>query len=259
MLNDLSHEQHWKTVLTTAQKHGFDEIDGLLEDLVAFYYSYWVGDYTAAKIKLPSRQFIERIKGGKGIESIREKITSKREDDNIPSRCRQQLHEELYDGSPESWLIPVLTALEYQTSAEVGDPIKTGKRLHIEHILPKSESVFDDDSTTDYWKKQFSKEQANEIKHRFGNLVLLEGEYNKRAQTRLYPEKVKIYTGREGEYEGLPVKAKNTDFEITRHVTDEYDDWNVDNIRDFRGYLLERVGNLLHIDAERLKTEDTAA
>lgn len=259
MLNSLDHEQHWKTVLTTAQKHGFDEIDVLLKKLVAFYYSYWVGDYTAAKIKLPSRQFIERIKGGKGIESIREKIKSKRENDNIPSRCRQQLHEELYDGSPESWLIPVLTALEYQTSAEVGDPIKTGKRLHIEHILPKSESVFDDDSTTDYWKKQFSKEQANEIKHRFGNLVLLEGEYNKRAQTRLYPEKVKIYTGREGEYEGLPVKAKNTDFEITRHVTDEYDDWNVDNIRDFRGYLLERVGNLLDIDPERLKTEDTAA
>lgn len=141
----------------------------------------------------------------------------------------------------------------------MGDPIKTGKRLHIEHILPKSESVFDDDSTTDYWKKQFSKEQANEIKHRLGNLVLLEGEYNKRAQTRPYPEKVKIYTGREGEYEGLPVKAKNTDFEITRHVTDEYDDWTVANIEDFREYLLERVGNLLHIDPDRLKTEDTAA
>jgi hypothetical protein len=256
MLNNLSHEQHWKTVLTTAQKHGFDKTDELLEDLVAFYYSYWIGDYTAAKIKKPSREFIERIKDGKGIDSIRGKISSKRENDNIPSRCRQQLHEELYDGSPESWLIPLLTALEYQTSAEVGDPIKTGKRLHIEHILPKSESVFDGDSTTDYWKNQFSKEQAKEIKHRFGNLVLLEGEYNKRAQTRPYSEKVKIYTGREGEYEGLPVKAKNTDFEITRHVTDEYDDWSVDNIREFRGYLLERVGNLLHIDADRLKEED---
>jgi len=258
MLNNLSHEQHWKTVLTTAQKHEFNEMNELLIELVAFYYSYWIGDYTAAKIKKPSREFIERIKDGKGIESIREKIASKRESDNIPSRCRQQLHAELYNGSPESWLIPLLTALEYQTSVEVGDPIKTGKRLHIEHILPKSESVFSEESGVDYWKKQFNKDQADEIKHRLGNLVLLEGTYNKRAQTRPYQEKVKIYTGREGEYEGLPVKAKNTDFEITRHVTDEYEEWNVDNIKDFREYLLERIGNLLHIDAEKLKTDTTA-
>jgi hypothetical protein len=55
------------------------------------------------------------------------------------------------------------------------------------------------------------------------------------------------------------VKAKNTYFEIARHVTDEYDDWSIDNIREFRGYLLETVGNLLHIDADRLREEDIAA
>jgi hypothetical protein len=74
----------------------------------------------------------------------------------------------------------------------------------IEHIFP--ENYFNDEEKLD----------ENMI-YRLGNLTLLEPDLNKKCGNKSFKEKIEHY--------------KNSQYEITRKIAEDYDNWNAENIK----------------------------
>jgi hypothetical protein len=86
-------------------------------------------------------------------------------------------------------------------------------RLTIEHVLPQA-------LKDEYWKCRFTEEQHVLWLHRLGNLALLCGHKNYRAQYYDFGRKKKIYSDRN----------KKVSFDLTKEVCDE-SEWTADAIK----------------------------
>ncbi|WP_058992318.1 DUF262 domain-containing protein [Haloarcula sp. CBA1127] len=248
MMSNLSHSQQWKTILTTAKKEGFSEYDELVDALVGLYYSYWVGGHNSQKIKRPSYKILRKIKDGEGIEGIRDYIESKRSGDDIAQKVQNNLYSEVYG---ENWHRPLLLALEYNLSVDkkTGE-IKPGQDIHIEHILPKSyETAME---KKEYWREQFDPEEAAKLRHTLGNLTPLEQEVHDVVLQKPFRTKKAHYMGKDDTLASLGDDREATSFDLTRRVVDEYEDWNPENIREHRNFIVEQSADLLNFETDRL-------
>lgn len=247
MLNNLTHELYWKTILIAAKKEDVEYYDGLKKDLVAFYYSYWIGDYTAEKIKLPSISILQKIKSDVEFAEIEQFMVNKRNKDNIRDRVRDELNSDNVYG--ERWHKRLLIAIEYTLSTtQKIEKIDPGKDLHREHILPKTYQSAKLNHS--YWAEKFDDGEAERLKNTLGNLVPLQYDLNSSAAQKPFPEKVKIYKGEKD-------KPKSS-FDITTRVADKdnYTDWTPEAIRDNRNFLIEKTAELLHLEPNEIKPED---
>lgn len=250
MLDNLTHKRYWKTILIAAKKDGVDYYDQLKEDLVAFYYSYWIGDYTAEKIKLPSITILEKVKDKADLTEIEQFMAEKRDKDNIPGRVRDGLNADNVYG--ERWHKRLLVAIEYLLSTgQKVERIDPGKDLHREHVLPKEYKSAK--LAYDYWGKKFDDGEAERLKHTLGNLVPLQYDLNSSAAQKPFPQKTKIY---KGDADDKPQSS----FDLTLRVadTDNYTEWTPTAIEDNRDFLLQKTANLLHLSIEDLKPADEA-
>lgn len=250
MLDNLTHELYWKTILITAKKDGIDYFDELKKELVGFYYSYWIGDYTAEKIKLPSISILEKVKGGESLEEVTEYIDEKREDHNISSRVRDQLNSD--DVYGERWHKRLLIAIEYLLSTpQKIEKIDPGSDLHREHVLPKEFETAKVSYT--YWADNFDDLEAKRMKHSLGNLIPLQYDLNSAAAQKPFPQKVKIYKG-DSDWE-------RSSFDLTLRLTesDNYTDWTPEAIQDNREFLIEKAAKLMRLPVGELKSEPLPA
>lgn len=85
--------------------------------------------------------------------------------------------------------------------------------LTIEHVLPQA-------LKDDYWKERFTEDQHSMWLHRLGNLALLCGHKNYKAQYYDFNRKKKIYSGRN----------KKVSFDLTKEVCDA-PEWTADTIK----------------------------
>lgn len=245
MLDNLTHELYWKTILIAAKKDGVDYYDQLKEDLVAFYYSYWIGDYTAEKIKIPSITILEKVKNQDDLADIERFMAEKRNADNIADRVRDELNgDNVYD---ERWHKRLLIAIEYLLSTtQKIEKIDPGKNLHREHVMPKEYKSAK--ISHRYWAKKFDDAEAERLKNTLGNLVPLQYDLNSSAAQKAFPEKAKIY---KGEVDGKPQSS----FDLTLRIADrdKYDQWTAEAIKDNRDFLLKKSAELLHLSIEDIK------
>lgn len=248
MLSNLKHTQYWKTILTTAKKHGFDKYDELIDALVAMYYSYWIGGHTSEKIKILSYNILSQIKDGEGVGEIWEYIEGKRSSDNIAQKVQDNLYSEVYG---ESWHRPLLLALEYNLSVDrKTSEIEPGQDIHSEHILSKKYETAMENQ--EYWREHFDADEAAKLRHTLGNLTPLEQEVHEKVQQKPFPMKPAHYLGNDDTLASLGDDREATSFDLTRHVKDEYEDWNPKNIREHRNYLVKQSANLLNFEQENL-------
>jgi len=257
MLSNLKHTQYWKTILTAAKKDGFSDYNELIDALVGFYYSYWIGGHISEKIKIPSTNILSRIKDGEDIDVVRNYIEEERRNENIAQKVQDNLYSEVYD---ESWHQPLFLALEYNLSVDKKtSEIELGQDIHSEHILPKKyETAMEKE---EYWRKQFSADEAARLRHSLGNLTPLEKEVHDTVLQKPFPTKAAHYMGNDDTLASLGDDREATSFDLTRRVVDKYDDeWNPENIRDHRNFLVKQTACLLNFDRERLlQVEDPEA
>ncbi len=94
-------------------------------------------------------------------------------------------------------------------------------RLTIEHVLPQA-------LKDPYWQTRFSVDQHKLWLHRLGNLALLCGHKNYKAQYFDFDRKKNIYTARNNK----------VSFDLTKEICLE-PEWSADKIRDRQDRLLE--------------------
>lgn len=248
ILENLSHTLYWKTILIAAKKDEVDYFEDLRDELIGFYYSYWIGDYTSEKIKIPSIKILTLLRNEASLEEIRDYISSKRKRDNIPERVQDGLYSDNVYGD-EKWHKSLLIAIEYglSDSQKVEKIKKRGGGLHIEHVLPKSyKSTME---KYEYWEEKFSKEEASQLKNTLGNLVPLQYDLNSAAAQKPFDQKASIYRGEKD--------WPRSSFDLALRVAHgDYGDWSPEAIDSHRDYLIEKTAELLNLPVESILIED---
>lgn len=125
----------------------------------------------------------------------------------------------------------VLLALEEAETDDSVSKLYSG-RITIEHVLPQALKDI-------YWQSRYSEEEHREWLHKLGNLALLSGTKNYRAQYFGFDRKKKIYADR----------GKKVSFDTTKQII-EQDDWLPKNIEERHAKMINRAKSLWWIDIE---------
>jgi len=226
----LPNQVFWKAILTTAKRKDFDDFEGLCKELRKFYYCYWVAGYTTSKIKQLSFNLISWVKKKRKLDEIKKELDKKMTEDNVFKRMEENLQNDAYGNS---WLKPLLALIEYeQTDDSKISLIELGRKLHVDHIFPEKWS------STEYWKKKWTRDQANNSLHKLGNLTLLSGRKNIVASNDSFDKKRKIYKGK-----GVD---GTTAFLITQKIVNE-PDWLENNVKERQQWMIEQIKKILGI------------
>ena len=150
-------------------------------------------------------QLISAIKAGKSAGEIRQIFRNNAENKEFMDLLGGELYGKPFDAA-------VLLRLDEASQDESVTRSYNG-RLTIEHVLPQA-------LKDDYWKSRFTEEEHSLWLHRLGNLALLCGHKNYKAQYYDFDRKKKIYSDRN----------QKVSFDLTKEVCD-LPEWNVAAIR----------------------------
>ena len=121
--------------------------------------------------------------------------------------------------------------LRLEEGMQDGSVTKTyGGRMTIEHVLPQALKEA-------YWTDRFTPEQHKQYLHKLGNVTLLCGKKNTKAQYFAFPKKKEIYLKRN----------EKVSFDMTKEICDEAD-WKPEQIEARQKRLLEIAEKLWKIE-----------
>lgn len=158
-------------------------------------------------------QLISAINGGKPADEVRGIFTKNANNEEFLSLLGGEVYGKPFDAA-------LLLRLEEASQDESVTKLYSG-RLTIEHVLPQA-------LKDEYWKTRFDEKTHALWLHRLGNLALLCGHKNYKAQYYDFGRKKKIYSDRN----------KKVSFDLTKEVCDE-DSWTPENIQTRHNRLLK--------------------
>lgn len=150
-------------------------------------------------------QLISAIKAGKSAEEVRQVFRNNAQNNEFMDLLSRELYGKPFDAA-------VLLRLDEASQDESVTRSYNG-RLTIEHVLPQA-------LKDDYWKSRFAEEEHSQWVHRLGNLALLCGHKNYKAQYYDFDRKKKIYSDRN----------QKVSFDLTKEVCDQ-PEWTVAAIK----------------------------
>jgi hypothetical protein len=150
-------------------------------------------------------QLISAIKTGKTADEVRQVFRNNAQNDEFLELLGGELYGRPFDEA-------VLLRLEEASQDESVTKSYNG-RLTIEHVLPQA-------LKDDYWKARFTADEHGVWLHRLGNLALLCGHKNYKAQYYDFDRKKKIY----GE------RNQKVSFDLTKEICDQAE-WTIDKIK----------------------------
>ncbi|XZK29424.1 DUF262 domain-containing protein [Clostridium perfringens] len=118
-------------------------------------------------------------------------------------------------------IIPKYIFVRLDMEKRANEVLDYSDKIMIEHVLPRN-------AKEAYWKENFSADQRRNWANKFGNLVIITGAKNTRANNKPFAEKVEQYL------------SKKSDFAITKEVL-ELSDWNMDSLKDRHESLVNRA------------------
>ncbi|HAT4309311.1 TPA: DUF262 domain-containing protein [Clostridium perfringens] len=118
-------------------------------------------------------------------------------------------------------MIPKYIFVRLDMEKRANEVLDHSDKIMIEHVLPRN-------AKEAYWKDNFSADQRRNWANKFGNLVIITGAKNTRANNKPFAEKVEQYL------------SKKSDFAITKEVL-ELSDWNMDSLKDRHESLVNRA------------------
>ena len=239
---------YWKSILLTALHSDYKEYPELMLQLRRFYYLYWIAGKTMSQIKQTSFNLIKWVKDNKSINEITDELNKKIESDNIVALATRNLTSEHI--ASELWIKPLLILMEYNvTDSSKLSFIELNSEVHLEHILPRQYTKFQD------WN-HFTKEVASKWLNSAGNLTLLGGAKNIEASNNPFSVKIEVYKGK-GKYDTKNDKV--TAFLITQSIVSNYESgkyekqWNLNSIYDRWEWFFNETEEILGIDLSSVK------
>ncbi|MDK0650363.1 DUF262 domain-containing HNH endonuclease family protein [Clostridium perfringens] len=118
-------------------------------------------------------------------------------------------------------MIPKYIFVRLDMEKRANEVLDYSDKIMIEHVLPRN-------AKEAYWKDNFSADQRRNWANKFGNLVIITGAKNTRANNKPFAEKVEQYL------------SKKSDFATTKEVL-ELSDWNMDSLKDRHESLVNRA------------------
>lgn len=118
-------------------------------------------------------------------------------------------------------MIPKYIFVRLDMEKRPNEVLDYSDKLMIEHILPRN-------AKEAYWRDNFTTDQRRNWANKFGNLVIISGAKNTRANNKPFAEKVEQYL------------SKKSDFAITKEVL-ELPDWNMDLLEERHEDLVKRA------------------
>lgn len=158
-------------------------------------------------------QLINAIRDQKSAEDVRNIFRTNANNDEFLSLLGGDVYQQPFASA-------VLLRLEEAAQDDSVTKTYSG-RITIEHVLPQA-------LKDDYWKVRFTEEEHKNWLHRLGNLTLLCGSKNYKAQFYGFDRKKKIYSDRN----------KKVSFDITKEICSE-EDWTPSIINDRHQRLLK--------------------
>ncbi len=234
---------YWKSILTTAVHTGYRDYEKLTIELTRFYYLYWIAGKTLSQIKQTSFNLIKWIKEEKPINEIADELNKKLDSDGIIDLAKRNLASKQV--ASEYWIKPLLILIEYNLTDNSNPSfIELKSDLHLEHILPKRYSTFEE------WG-HISSEVGDKWINSVGNLTLLSGAKNIEASNNPFSQKMGIYNGK-GKYDDK--NDKISAFKITQIVMEDYNNgtynrqWNKEAIIARWKWFFKELGEILDVD-----------
>ncbi|MCX7781896.1 MAG: DUF262 domain-containing HNH endonuclease family protein, partial [Negativicutes bacterium] len=158
-------------------------------------------------------QLINAIRNGEGESDVRQIFRNHAKNDEFIN---------LLSGDVYNQPFAAFVLLRLEEAMQDASVTKTySGRITIEHVLPQA---FKDD----YWTKRFTPDEHSMWLHRLGNLALLCGSKNYKAQYYGFDRKKKIYTERNNK----------VSFDSTKEICLE-DDWTVEELKKRQERLLQ--------------------
>ena len=174
-------------------------------------------------------QLISAIRVGKGADEIRRIFRANANDDEF----RALLDGDVYG---RAFAQAVLLRLE-ESDQDESVSKDFGGKITIEHVLPQA---LRDTS----WREGFSDDEHRFWLHRLGNLALLTGIKNYKAQSFPFERKKRIYAERNN----------RVSFDTTKSIL-QAEKWTKDELSARQGDLLERAVRIWSIESHRVATE----
>jgi hypothetical protein len=166
-------------------------------------------------------QLIGAMKSGKTAEDIRQIFRSNAQNTEFLQLLGAEFYGKPFDEA-------VLLGLEEASQDESVTKIFSG-RLTIEHVLPQA-------MKDEYWSRRFSEDEHSLWLHKLGNLALLSGNKNYRAQNYDFDRKKKVY----GE------RNRKVSFDLTKEICDQQE-WTVSAIQTRHDRLLKLAASTWEI------------
>jgi uncharacterized protein with ParB-like and HNH nuclease domain len=235
----LPNQVFWKSILATAKKVDYSEMEILCKQLRTLYYCYWIAGFTTSKIKQISFSLIGWLKEKKNIEEIINNIQKKMNEDNVLKKVRDNLENDAY-GYP--WVKPLLMLVEYnQVDNSKPAFISMDRDIHADHILPQAWKGVAD------WNNCWTDSSALQWLNKIGNLTLVSASKNEMAKHHKFEEKKRIYKGEHG--------GGSTSFLLSQRVADN-PRRTENEVRARQEWILNEIERLFEIDFEALPKDD---
>jgi uncharacterized protein with ParB-like and HNH nuclease domain len=234
---------YWKTILTTAYKENYSEIENFTKLLRRYYYLNWIAGNTLSRIKQMSFNLIKWLKENKSIVFIENEFNKNLED--TTKRAIENLNGDIYF---EKWCKPLLFLIEYNQIDDSNVPFLAWweRSIQVEHIIPRGFK------SNKEWKKLFEhNEEITNWINTGANLTLLSGTKNIQASNNFFNEKIKAYQGK-GYYKNSQEGV--TSFRITQKIVDEYNEgkfeglWNEKALNSRWEWFCKQIEEILEIN-----------
>ena len=167
-------------------------------------------------------QVINVIKESKSPEEIRAVFRANANNDELLTLLKSDVY-----GLPFAQAV----LLRLEEAGQDDSVTKTfGGTISIEHVLPQA-------LKDSYWQERFTPDQQQKWLHRLGNLTLLSGPKNSKAQFSSFPEKKRVYEERN----------KMVSFDMTKAVCLK-NDWTEEIIQDRQDSMVEMAWKIWKIE-----------
>lgn len=167
-------------------------------------------------------QLINAIRERRPADEIRQIFRNRAQNNEFVELLSGEVYRKPFD-------LAVLLRLEEAAQDESVTKTFSGE-LTIEHVLPQTPS-------DPYWSSRFESAQHREWVHRLGNLALLSGRKNYRAQNFDFERKKKVYTE----------KNRKVSFDLTREVCDQ-SEWGLSQVAQRQARLIQLARQTWTID-----------
>ncbi|NHV46057.1 MAG: DUF262 domain-containing protein [Candidatus Verstraetearchaeota archaeon] len=208
-----------------------EELVDFLLKLEKKFVTEWIAGFTATERITASGKLIELIEKCSNAREVMDKMLKppiytfseygyKNEEELLRDKLNDVGFYRLRGGNLAKYILLRIDMEEWELENFPG--YRNIREITVEHILPQNPAENSE------WVKIFTKDQRDEWTNKLGNLVLLSGRKNSRAQNYDFKRKKEVY-----------FKPKCTPFRITQEL-ENVNEWNIENLSSRHKRLIEK-------------------